>query len=321
MTEFELIALLARSLPTNQSVVIGAGDDCAALDLGITGTLLLFKTDAMVEGVHFLRDTTPEKIGHKALGRCLSDIAAMGGRPSHALITIGLPPGFSVNFVEGVYRGINELASRYSMAIVGGETTSNPDRIFFSISVLGTVKKDRCIPRSGARSGDALFVTGTLGGSLAGKHLDFEPRLEEAEWLTSHFEIHAMIDVSDGLAGDLRHLITASRVGAEILVSAIPISRAAREAAKANTNGEPTGDNLRRSPKPPIAAALTDGEDFELVFALASRDAVPLLDAWKARFPKIPLSCIGKITNDPGIRLRDKAGVRPLTEHGYVHFA
>lgn len=310
MNEFELIHLLTRSVPKNKSVVLGPGDDCAVLDLGLPGQLLLFKTDAIVEGVHFSKDAAPEKIGHKALGRCLSDIAAMAGNPIAALITLGLPQGFESNFVERIYAGINTLARRYEVAIVGGETTSNPERIFISIALLGSVAAGRAVLRSGAEPGDAVFVTGELGGSLEGKHLEFTPRLAEAKWLAASFSLHAMLDLSDGLAGDLRHVLNASRVGAELLAGAIPVSRAARRAAKANA-----------SAKPPLLAALTDGEDFELLFTVSSKDAVPLLDAWKKQFPDLPLTCIGKITEGEGIRIRDREGVRPLSANGYVHFA
>jgi thiamine-monophosphate kinase len=172
--------------------------------------------------------------------------------------------------------------------------------------------------------GDAIFVTGELGGSLAGKHLDFEPRLLEARWLAQHFSLHAMLDVSDGLAGDLRHILAASRVGAELLTSAIPISREARRAAKEQHPGQPlsTVAPARIAPaKSPLLAALSDGEDFELLFTVASRDAVPVLDAWKKQFPGLALTCIGKIKAGEGITIRDKQGVRPLTAHGYVHFS
>jgi thiamine-monophosphate kinase len=310
MNEFELISRLTRSLPTNTSVVVGPGDDCAVLDVGLPDRLLLFKTDAVVEGVHFTPATAPEKIGHKALGRCLSDIAAMAGTPSAALVTIALPPGFDPGFVEAIYTGMNELARRHGVAIVGGETTSNPGGILLSVALLGFVPRGKSVLRSGAEAGDALFVTGELGGSLAGKHLEFEPRLAEARWLAQHFSVHTMLDISDGLAGDLRHLLTASRVGAELLSTSIPVSREARRAAKA-----------RPSAKPALLAALTDGEDFELLFTVASRDAVPLLDAWRKQFPKLALTCIGRIKAGEGITIRDKQGVRPLTAHGYVHFA
>ncbi|MCX6923864.1 MAG: thiamine-phosphate kinase [Verrucomicrobia bacterium] len=239
MNEFELIQRLTRSLPTNPSVVVGAGDDCAVLEVGLRDRLLLFKTDAVVEGVHFTSATAPEKIGHKALGRSLSDIAAMAGTPTAALVTIGLPHKFDPAVVEAIYTGMNTLARRHQVAIVGGETTTCPERIFLSVAVLGWVPRGKGALRSGAEAGDAIFITGELGGSLAGRHLEFEPRLAEARWLAQHFSLHAMMDVSDGLAGDLRHILAASRVGAELLATAIPISREARLAAKASSSAKP----------------------------------------------------------------------------------
>jgi thiamine-monophosphate kinase len=310
VNEFELIEKLTRSLPTNKSVVTGSGDDCAVLDLGLPDKLLLFKTDAIVEGIHFQTAAPPEKIGHKALARCLSDIAAMAGTPTAALITIALPKTFDAAFIEAIYSGISALARKYDVAIAGGETTTNPERILISVAMLGLAPRGKAVLRSGAEAGDAIFVSGELGGSLAGKHLEFEPRLTEGRWLAEHFAIHAMIDVSDGLAGDLRHILRASRVGAELLTTSIPISRAAKMASKAES-----------SAKPPLLAALTDGEDFELLFTVAAKDAVPLLDAWKKQFPKLALTCIGKITAGEGITLRDKTGARRLTAHGYEHFA
>lgn len=310
MNEFELIHRLTHSLPTNPTVVVGAGDDCAVLDAGVPDRLLLFKTDAVVEGVHFSPEAPPEKIGHKALGRCLSDIAAMAGTPTAALVTIGLPRQFRPERVEALYAGLNALARQHQVAVVGGETTTSPERVFISVALLGWVPRGKGVLRSGAEAGDAIFVTGELGGSLAGKHLEFEPRLAEARWLAQHFALHAMLDLSDGLAGDLRHILTASRVGAELLAPSIPISREARLAAKAGP-----------AAKPALLAALTDGEDFELLFTVASRDAVPLLDAWRREFPKLPLTCIGKIKAGEGITIRDKRSVRPFTAHGYDHFA
>jgi thiamine-monophosphate kinase len=324
MNEFELIAKLTHALPTNKSVVTGAGDDCAVLDLGVPDKLILFKTDAVVEGFHFTRETPPEKIGRKALARCLSDIAAMAGTPTAALVTIALPAApkrseggpenFDAEFVAKIYDGINVLAREHGVAIVGGETTTNPERILISISLLGTVPRGKQILRSGAIVGDAIFVTGELGGSLAEKHLDFEPRLAEARWLAENFAIHAMIDLSDGLAGDLRHILNAGKTGAEVLKSAVPISRAAKLAEKRLAG-------TLAPPKPAFVAALTDGEDFELLFTVSSKDAVKLLDEWKKTFPKLKLSCIGKIVAGDGILIRDKSGSHQLNAHGYVHFA
>ncbi len=314
MNEFELIAKLTKSLPANGTVVAGAGDDCAVLDFGLPEKLFLFKTDAVVEGIHFMRETPPEKIGRKALARCLSDIAAMAGTPAAALVTIGLPKKFETEFVVKIYDGLNALAAKYGVAIVGGETTTNPGGIFISIALLGTVARGKQILRNGAKVGDAIFVTGELGGSLAGKHLDFDPRIAEAQWLAEHFPIHAMADLSDGLAGDLRHILTASKVGAELLKPAIPVSRAAKLQAQKSAGGG-------ASPKPAALAALTDGEDFELLLTVASNDAVKLLDAWKKKFPKLRLSCIGKIVAGRDIILRDKHGSQKLDAHGYTHFA
>lgn len=310
MNEFELIARLTRELPGNQTVQVGAGDDCAVLDLGLPERWVLFKTDAVVEGIHFTAEAPPEQVGHKALARCLSDIAAMGGEPGSALITLALPKAFDTGRIEAIYRGLAALATRHQVAIVGGETTTNPERLLISVALLGTVEKTRCVLRSGARPGDAIFVTGALGGSRLGRHLSFEPRLAEARWLTQAVEVHAMIDLSDGLAGDLRHVLNASQVGADLLTRAIPISRAARKRAGAESAAQS-----------PLLAALTDGEDFELLFTVASRDAVRLSDAWRQQFPEVRLSCIGKVTAERGLRLRDRTGTQPLEAHGYVHFA
>ena len=309
MNEFELIAHLTKSLPTNESVVAGVGDDCAVLDLGVPDKLILFKTDAVVEGVHFTRETPPKKIGRKALARCLSDIAAMAGTPTAVLVTLALPKKYEAGFVSKIYSGLNELAEKYGVAVVGGETTTNPGRMLISISLLGTVPRGKQILRSGAKVGDAIFVTGELGGSLAGRHLEFEPRLAEAGWLAEHFHIHAMMDLSDGLAGDLRHMANGSKVGAILLKSALPVSRAAKLRAKESSDA-----------KPAAFAALTDGEDFELLFTVASKDAVKLLDAWKNKFPHTKLTCIGKIVAGEEIFLRDKATTHKLNAHGYVHF-
>ncbi len=309
MNEFQLIERLRPLLASSDMVRTGAGDDCAVLDIGLPDRDVLFKTDAVVETVHFTKDAPPEKVGHKALARCLSDVAAMGGTPTAALVTLGLPLEFDPGYVERLYQGMNDLARAFQVAVPGGETTRNPGGIFISISLLGLVKKGRAVLRSGARVGDAIFVTGELGGSLAGKHLDFTPRVAEGQWLAENFQIHSMIDVSDGLAGDLRHLLGHGHVGAELLSDAIPITRAARLQARSES-----------AAKPPLLAALTDGEDFELLLTIASKDAVKLLDAWKARFPALKLSCIGRITKNPGVRLQDQNGVKNLSMHGYTHF-
>src|SRR3954469_22604215 len=163
MNEFELIGKLIPNLATNGHVVAGAGDDCAVLDVGIEDKQLLFKTDAIVEGIHFTKETAPEQIGRKALARVLSDMAAMAGAPTAAVITIGLPKNFEPERVTKIYDGINALAREYEVAIVGGETTTCPERVFISVAMIGLVGKAIC--RAGAKVGDGIFVTGELGGS------------------------------------------------------------------------------------------------------------------------------------------------------------
>ena len=311
MTESELIDHLKPLLPTNDFVVTGAGDDCAVLELGAPDTQTLFKTDAVVEGIHFTADTEPERVGRKALARCLSDIAAMGGTPTAAVVTLGLPRGFDPERVRALYRGLNRLAAQYQVAVVGGETTTNPGGWLVNVALLGTVPRGRARLRSGAKVGEALFVTGDLGGSLAGKHLDFEPRLAEGRWLLEFAGVSAVMDLSDGLASDLPKLLAASGVpGAELRKSAVPVSRAAREHAR-------TSDLA----KPPFVAAVTDGEDFELLFTVQSNRAVAVLDEWKEQFPGVRLSCIGKLTEKAGVWVRGDDGLRPLPTRGYEHFA
>lgn len=302
LSETELIQRLTQDLPADSSVSTGPGDDCAVIDWG--GSKLLFKTDAIVEGIHFKRDTPPEVIGRKALARALSDIAAMAGTPTHALITLGVHADMEPSLIEAVYQGLRDCAREHHVNIVGGETTSL-SQLTLSISLIG--KANKPILRTGSAVGDAIFVSGELGGSLAGHHLNFTPRLKEARWLSDQDIVHAMIDLSDGLATDLRHLLS-DQTGAELLTRALPIRRSAKERARDNPSG-----------KTALLAALTDGEDYELLFTVSSKDAVPMLDGWKSAFPETPLHCIGKITDQPGIALRDDKGVKPLTLHGYDH--
>lgn len=307
--EFELITRLKTKLPTNDSVIVGAGDDCAVIDAGVSGKWQLHKTDAVVEGIHFTRETAPEKVGHKALGRALSDIAAMAGTPRWATVTLGLPDGFDGAMVETIYDGINRLAKRHDVAVVGGETVSNPERLVLSVAVVGEVDRDRCVLRSGAKPGDGIWVTGELGGSIAGHHLDFEPRLPEGRWLAEHFLPSALIDISDGLAGDLGHLLDQANAGAELLETALPIRREARLRARESD-----------AAKPPLIAALTDGEDYELCFTLGQGNAVALLDQFRKAFPDTPISCIGKIVAEPGLKIKQKDGTKEFVTRGFVHF-
>ena len=276
--EFELISRLKAKLPVGDSVVVGAGDDCAVIDAGVPGQWQLHKTDAVVEGIHFTKDADPQQVGHKALGRALSDIAAMAGTPRWATITLGLPEGFDVERVESVYDGMSALAKRHGVSLVGGETVANPDRLFIGVSLVGEVDQDKCILRSGATEGEGVWVTGELGGSIAGHHLEFTPRLAEARWLAAHYPPS-------------------------------PIRREARLCARES-----------EAAKSPLLAALTDGEDYELCFTLGQGQAVALLDRFRQEFPGTPLSCIGKIIQPPGLKIRQKTGIMEIASRGHVHF-
>jgi thiamine-monophosphate kinase len=294
-----LIERLRRLLPRGRGVVAGIGDDCAVVRAG-RGRLLLLKTDAVVEGVHFDKRATPHQIGWKAMARALSDIAAMAGRPRWALVTAGLREDTAARTIAGIYRGLAAAAGRFGARIVGGETVRAPGPFWLSVALAGEVEPRHLRLRSGARAGDAIFVTGTLGGSIQGKHLAFTPRIREAQWLVRHAPVRAMIDISDGLARDLGHLCRASRVGATLSAPAIPMS-------------PPAGGCLQR--------ALDDGEDFELLFTTPAAAAGKLLSAWRQAFPELRLTRIGAITRGGGILLGDELGhTRKLHESGYDHF-
>lgn len=310
MNEREIIKILTADLPTNENTVIGAGDDCAAVRLPAGEETLLLKTDAVVEGVHFTRNDPLQLVGRKALARCLSDVASMGGRPDSALVSLGLPSNRDGAFLREVYLGLRSLAEKFGVAVVGGETTRCPGAFFLSITLTGYADFQGGVPRSGARIGDAIFVSGRLGGSQSGRHLNFEPRVNEALWLTKHFRPHAMIDLSDGLASDLKILLRASKVGAWIDEAFIPVSDEAKRRFRD-----------RISEKPPLLAALTDGEDFELLFTLAPEIAVSVKEDWQAQFPKTPLSLIGRVESGSQLRLKRNNGICSLEAlHGYDHF-
>lgn len=285
-----LDALLASLGPAN---AVDAEDDCAVLPLpGEPERWRLWKTDCVIEGVHYPHDTEPERVGWKAMCRVVSDFAAMGGgQPEHALVTVALRRDTPLAYARGLYAGLGRAAEAFGVAVVGGETARAPDAGFLSVAVSGTIARSACVRRNGGRAGDALFVTGRLGNSFnSGRHLDFMPRLAEARWLTAHFALHALMDLSDGLGADLPRLAKASGgLGWRLDEERLPL------AANADTR-----------------AALGDGEDYELLFALAPEQASGLESSWCARFPNVPLTRIGVLTA-PGDGGQTRAG-------GFDHF-
>lgn len=294
--EINLINYIKKSVRTKKSVVCGIGDDAAVLEY-TKDKYLLFSSDMVVEGVHFARGTDFEKIGHKALACCLSDIAAMGGGVAlFALVSLGVPANTSLNSIKRLYRGINKLAKKFNLAVVGGDTTRSKD-IVVDVSLLGQVAQKNLLLRSNARVDDLIFVTGKLGGALkSGRHLNFMPCISEAQFLSKHIKINSMIDISDGLAVDLSRITCASKVGAVLYESRIP--------------------NNTKS----INAALYDGEDFQLLFTVSLDSAKKLL-RMKNKL-KTPLSFIGQIIPKKFglIRVDKLCRQKKLSIRGFRHF-
>ncbi len=245
-----LIDRITRELPLDPKwVIVGPGDDCAVLRTADPRVYQLQKTDCVVEGIHFLRETPPSKIGWKAMARAVSDIASMGSkaRPISAMVTVAFGKDRSVSDIEGWYTGMRKCAEAYKFSIVGGETTSLPPgaSTMISVAMIGEVPHNNCVLRSGAKTGDFIGVSGNLGGSFESeRHLSFEPRIGFGVNLSPT----AMMDLSDGLAKDLPRLARASGVGFALDLDSIP---------------RHDGCDLK--------AALTDGEDYELLMTLPER--------------------------------------------------
>ena len=290
--EDNLVAELTKGLRFNSRVKMGPGDDCAVVKFGKRWQLL--KSDCIVEDVHFLKESPATLVGWKALCRAISDVAAMGGKPMDALVTIAVAPRVQLRWLRGVYTGLRKAAERYEVNLVGGETSRSPGPAFISVALTGIVEKRRALMRSGGKPGDFLYVTGCLGGSIRGKHLRFEPRLTEALWLADHFVIDAMIDLSDGLGSDLPRLAFASGTGFEIDRERIPLNKGCS-----------------------VEEAIADGEDYELLFAVPQQNAPALEERWNKKFPTLPLTRIGRLT-EPAKGKTKPAGFEIVS--GYDHF-
>src|SRR5260370_6403012 len=271
--EDRLLDQLLPRLPLGKTVAAGAGDDCAAVEISIGRSFLVPKTDCIVEGVHFLYGANPLDVGWKAMLRPLSDFAATSAVPQFALITLIAPKQTQVDWVKKLYRGLRRGAKRFDVSIVGGETSNTSGPIAISVSVVGFVEKNRWVSRRGGKVGDNLFVTGRLGGAIKQKHLQFVPRIAESRWLTKNFSIHAMMDLSDGLGADLPRLSGASGVGFTVETDNLPLTHGAN-----------------------IDDAISKGEDYELLFAIPPRDRNRLEREWRKKFPKLPLTRIGSLS-------------------------
>jgi thiamine-monophosphate kinase len=320
--EFGLIDRIGKVSPRNSKrALIGIGDDAAALLFSPSATLLA-TTDMLIEGVHFdLKTTDLYSLGWKAAAVNLSDIAAMGGVPRFCLTALGIPPSLTVEDIGEFYRGFTACIKKQGTVLVGGDTCSSRKGLIISVTVLGEAKKKHAIARSGARPGDLLFVTGTLGDSGAGlellkagarrrkpgagrlieKHLRPVPRVVEGRKLSAAGIASAMIDVSDGLSSDLGHLCVQSGAGAEVFADRIPLSKELR--------------SVKALKQPLLAYALSGGEDYELLFT------VPPGKLKKLKAMQIAATEIGIITRGRSMRFIDERGQgRILTATGYDHF-
>jgi len=291
-SEEELLGLIAERIPGNGAEVLaGIGDDCAVIrPPGTSGMLLLLKTDALAEGIHYSTGTTLSSLGWKALCRPISDVAAMGGIPRHALVTVGAPRSWSRADWKDLYDGIGKAARHHGVSVVGGETVRSRRDAFLSVALTGDVPKGSLRLRSGARPGDLICVTGKLGGSLeSGRHLRFKPRCAEGQWLAARSAVTAMMDLSDGLGSDLPKLARASGCSYHVDLERLPRNR---------------GCGLR--------GAISDGEDYELLLTLSPRGSGDLLRRWKKAFPSLPLTPVGRMI--PG----REASTRLLPGHDHL---
>jgi thiamine-monophosphate kinase len=304
--ESELIARLRERIPPHPLLRIGPGDDAAVLRLAEVDECAM-TVDLLTDHVDFELDRVdPRRVGRKALAVNLSDLAAMAARPLAGVVAVALPRVGGLELAIQLFEGMIPLAERFSLAIAGGDTNSWDGPLVISITLLGAVTARGPLLRSGAKPGDRILVTGAFGGSILGRHLDFEPRVDEALLLAERYELHAGIDASDGLSVDLNHLVEESGCGAVINLDAVPIADDARRLAERLDDGSTALDH-----------ALGDGEDFELILAAPPDAAARML----AEQPLgIPLGEVGQFIAEPGLWQTDRRhGRRKLTSRGWEH--
>jgi thiamine-monophosphate kinase len=304
--ERRFIAWLRERLPPHPLLRLGPGDDAAVLNMaGIDQCVVT--VDMLTDHVDFeLGEVDPRRVGRKCLAANLSDLAAMASKPLAGVIALALPRQGGMDLAVALYEGMLPLADRYELAIAGGDTNSWDGPLAVGITLLGEVTDRGPLRRGGAKPGDRIVVTGSFGGSILGRHLDFEPRVSEALTLHSRYELHAGIDASDGLSLDLAHLLEESHCGAVLRADAVPLAEDARRLAAKLADGSSALDH-----------ALGDGEDFELILAVPPREAGRMI----AQQPlDVPVCEIGEFVAEPGLWIQDADGLRrPLTPRGWQH--
>ncbi|MEE9603841.1 MAG: thiamine-phosphate kinase [Thermoguttaceae bacterium] len=300
--ESELIAWLRERLPPHPLLRLGPGDDAAVLDMARIGECIV-TVDLLTSGVDFvLHEVDARRVGRKALAVNLSDIAAMAGRPLAAVVALALPRKGGMRLAVELYEGLLPLAEEFDVAIAGGDTNAWDGPLAISVTMLGEVTDRGPLRRDGARPGDRILVTGSIGGSILGRHFDFQPRVKEALLLAERYQLNAGIDMSDGLSVDLSHLARESGLGAELRSDTIPIAEDAHQLAKQLCDGTT-----------PLDHALCDGEDFELLLAVGPDEAERILSEQPL---DIPIADIGHFTAQPGLRQTDAAGTTTRLEVG-----
>ncbi len=319
--ESQFIAWLGTRLREHRALRLGPGDDAAVVRLG-DGCETVVTTDLLTDGVDFdLAAAAPRRVGREALAVNLSDLAAMAARPVAAVIALALPRSGGLQLAQELYEGLLPLADEFDVAIAGGDTNSWDAPLAIAITLFGAAGPKGPLTRSGARPGDRILVTGALGGSILGRHFDFAPRVREAQLLSERYDLHAGIDVSDGLSLDLSRLAAASGCGALLDLDRIPIAPAAHElAARELAAGAQTAQHpgaLPAKPLSPLDHALGDGEDFELILAMPPAEADRLL----ADQPlAVPLTAIGQFVEGAGLwRQLADGGRRELAPRGWQH--
>lgn len=300
-SEDEITAWFARQarLPA-ADFPIGIGDDMAQIRWA--GESVLITTDMLLDGVHFdLRRASLEQAGYKAMAVSLSDCAAMATEPVAAVVCVALPRSYGEKELKELHSGIMRAGAKYGCALVGGDITSwkNENPFAVSVAMISKCAGNEPITRSGAKVGDCICVTGTLGGSGYGRHLEFEPRVKEAMKIAAAVKVNSMIDISDGLSSDLNRICRQSAVGAIIDARLIPVS-----------------DEARRN-EDPLSSALNDGEDFELLFTLSRRECGTLLKDWDE---PVAITRIGTITDTKKMEMKMADGqINELRAGGYEH--
>lgn len=291
-SEFQLIDAFRAAVAGFERIPLGIGDDTAIVE-PLKGQGLL-AADMLLEGVHFEFSTaTPYQVGRKAMGVNLSDVAAMAGQPRFALVSLALPKDHPLNseaLPRELFSGLQSMAENFDTVIVGGDTNSWNGPLVINVAIVGESPSDPAVTRAGAKPGDWAFVTGRLGGSILGRHLDFLPRVKEASLLQQTVKLHSMIDISDGLIADLYHILEESHVGVCLDAESIPISAAARSMPDSTSA---------------LEHALGDGEDFELLFTVSADDGRRLTE--KNPLP-IELTRIGEIVTGDACLLRKADG-------------